>query len=269
MALGLGVLALTNKQPNTMIHRHWRDDLFRTGADPARVRGAFTHPATTGIGIATDYPYMVVDIDGEVGAQAWKRMVGDDFIPDRWVAKTAHGFHLWFADETRRAPRTLAERLDLKSDGGYVAAPPSLHPGYPDEGIPPGPHYQWLIAPTAETPPLEVPPGLREVLDDGDEQRRQAIISAESQRHVVHPSLENGVFWSTQVSLAGPIRRMRDTKPGERNAVLHWAAIAILRDGGREQEIEELGEAAAEAGLSVTEIRQTIRSAYKTAAARG
>jgi hypothetical protein len=221
---------------------------------------AFTRPDTTGIGILTNWPYFVIDIDGEEGARAWKEIAGEDYIPDRWVAQTSRGLHIWYADErTIRGSRKLGEKLDMKGNGGYVAAPPSLHPS--------GFVYKWLMAP-GNLPPIEAPRRLLSLLEEQDALAQQRIIANEHSRRIHHEPLEDGKFWASFVSLKGPIARLRSSTEGERNNVLHWAAMAILRDGARDEELNELYDAAIECGLTRVEARRTIRSAQK-AVARG
>ena len=89
--LGLPVIALTGKSPNTTVHRHGLTEPLTLKSERMDVWNAFNHVKTTGVGIVIPYPYLVVDIDGEEGAQNWMEQYGH--IPDRWVAKTARGLH--------------------------------------------------------------------------------------------------------------------------------------------------------------------------------
>lgn len=262
LSRGLSVIALSGKAPNGVIHKHGLHDAF--AMQDGRLKGpttlveAFSFVATTGIGILTSYPYFVVDIDGEEGALHWKQLVGsEDFMPTSWVAKTGRGLHLWYADWTPRRTRKLAPLLDLKAAGGYVAAPPSLHPE--------GHTYEWLLPPS-DGSPMQAPYALTKLLDDAEALEKQQVITAESNRRPVHALKEGGKFWASFVSLQGPIRRMREAESGERNALLYWAAMAILRDGAQQEDLEQLHAAAVDVGLGDREARQTIRSAQKKVA---
>lgn len=105
--------------------------------DVALLVKVFEMSTTTGIGIVIPALTVVVDIDGENGAQAWRRIVGErDFIPTTPVARTARGLHIWFITAGQLHSITVEPGLDLKALGGYVAAPPSVHPS--------GARYQWL-----------------------------------------------------------------------------------------------------------------------------
>lgn len=81
-------------------------------------------------------------------------------VPVTPIAETARGRHYYFRGT---APTTqLADGLDVRAEGAYVVAPPSLHPT--------GKPYQWVIPPT-ETEPAPCPDWLLEML----KQRRQAL----------------------------------------------------------------------------------------------
>jgi hypothetical protein len=258
LSLGLKVIALTGKQPNGTVHEHGLHDAL--AGDPGdltgRIRLAFTHKATTGIGILTSYPYVVVDIDGEEGAEQWRSICPDDYIPERWVAKTSRGLHLWFADFRPRTTKKLGPKLDLKGEGGYVAAPPSLHPD--------GHVYEWLAGP--EGPPMEIPDELAKVLDDLEFKAERRDITREQYKHVRHEP-KPGVFYASW-GFEGILDAMREAPEGNRNAVLHWAACTLEEDGADAQDFEELEQAALGAGLGRREVRLTIRSGRRKVQAK-
>jgi len=84
------------------------------------------------IGIATGAlsGLVVIDIDGESGL-ATLRVLVDRYgtLPRTAVVKTARGWHLYFAmSKTCIAiPCSTGDGLDVRGDGGYAVAPPSLH----------------------------------------------------------------------------------------------------------------------------------------------
>ncbi len=89
----------------------------------------------------------VVDIDPRNGG----RVIPELMPPTRAVRTGSGGWHLYY----RHPGGTLAAKLhghpgiDIKADGGYVVAPPSIHP---DTGQP----YRWV----GDRPAIEMPPPL-------------------------------------------------------------------------------------------------------------
>jgi len=77
----------------------------------------------------------VVDLDGAEAIQLAK----DLELPDTPVVKTARGYHLYY--RYRPGIRNFQKRddlpgIDLRGDGGYVVAPPSIHTS--------GVQYAWV-----------------------------------------------------------------------------------------------------------------------------
>ena len=75
---------------------------------------------------------MVVDVDG-VDAEAELRKLETEFtaLPATVESITARGRHLFFRypqRSVRNSAGKLAKGLDIRGDGGYVIAPPSIHP---------------------------------------------------------------------------------------------------------------------------------------------
>ena len=252
IAFGLRVIALSGKAPNVKMHPRGLYDAFTSATPEPRVAEAFDHDATTGVGIVCGYPVVVVDIDGPEGAEEWARINGGLEHPQTWVAKTGRGLHLYYADTQPRRPTKLGEKLDFKAEGGYVAAPPSLHPD--------GHRYEWLAPPTG--PIEELPDALASRLAQM-EYERNAIITRREQ-YVRHAPLEDGVWYATR-GLGGPIETVRTSGIGNRNHALYWAARTLAEEHADDSDWESLLEAAGEAGLTRKEALQTMRSARKAA----
>lgn len=252
VALALPVIALNGKRPNGRFHPHGLNEPFTTPS--AELLNAVTHSSTTGVGIVIPYPYVVVDIDGEEGAQAWMRDFGD--IPDRWVAKTGRGLHMWYASIEPCGNGKLAEKLDLKGQGGYVVAPPSLHPD--------GHHYEWIAEPAFGYPPMEVPEPLQRWIALRNADRARAQLQKDMLPRVRHSALEDGMLYST-LGWDGLIKGMAEAGEGNRNNYLHWAAASMATEGAVDEDLQSLYDAAVGAGLTQREARLTIRSAMKAA----
>jgi hypothetical protein len=103
------------------------------------VRAWFSRWPDANVGIVTGSvsDLVVQDIDGEEAA-AYARQHG---LPPTPVVRTGRGEHRYYRHPGREV-RNFAGRvpgLDLRGDGGYVVAPPSLHPS--------GARYEWLLGP--------------------------------------------------------------------------------------------------------------------------
>jgi putative DNA primase/helicase len=99
---------------------------------------------STGIAIATGKAsnLLVLDVDGNSGTRSLERLLvegkREKLYPSPTV-KTRRGFHFYFALNSNISARSLVNwepGLDVRADGGYVVAPPSLHPA--------GGAYGWV-----------------------------------------------------------------------------------------------------------------------------
>jgi KaiC/GvpD/RAD55 family RecA-like ATPase len=106
-----------------------------------------SHP-TANIGIATggDAGLYVVDIDGPEGEASLARY-GD--LPATPESRTGKGRHILFRwADGRNTASKLGPKLDTRGAGGYIVAPPSIHPN--------GGKYRWHVGPH-EAPVAELP----------------------------------------------------------------------------------------------------------------
>lgn len=87
----------------------------------------------------------VLDIDGEEGMESIKN--NKLYLPPAPCVKTGRGYHYYF--KYQDGVRNFAKRypgIDLRGEGGYVLAPPSLHPS--------GAIYEWVIPLEGDLPEL-------------------------------------------------------------------------------------------------------------------
>jgi hypothetical protein len=114
------------------------------------------------VGLAAGAPFWVLDVDGEEGLAA----LADLEDLHRWLpagpasVTGTGGMHLLFAGSGRvgNSVRRLGPGLDTRAAGGYVVAPPSVHPN--------GNRYAWLPGRDPWSVPLpEAPPWLIDLLD--------------------------------------------------------------------------------------------------------
>ena len=118
--------------------------------DAAQVKAWWQQYPEANIGIATGKRsggIVVIDldidedkgIDGYHSLQDWERENGS--FPDSWLAITGRGgYHMYFhTDMEVRNRAGIIDGIDVRGDGGYVVAPPSIHSN--------GRRYEWEYAP--------------------------------------------------------------------------------------------------------------------------
>jgi hypothetical protein len=125
-AIARGVYGAT-ANPET-VRRYWRV-VDRNVAIPTGV--------TSGI--------WVLDIDGDVGVASLLSLESaHGKLPETWESVTGTGKHIWFkyTGPVGNSASRVGAGIDVRGDGGYVVAPPSVHPS--------GRAYTWLSPPDLE-----------------------------------------------------------------------------------------------------------------------
>lgn len=107
------------------------------------------------------------DINGYQSVFQWEKVNGS--LPETITAITGRGgYHLYFqysgTDIGNRAG--LIEGVDVRGEGGYVVAPPSIHPN--------GTEYQWEYPP-GEYKPAELNETVRRLLSAGKTENKEAF----------------------------------------------------------------------------------------------
>ena len=152
-----------------------RRGLHEATLDLPLVDNWWTRWPAANVGIATGAVsgLAVIDLDGTEAAAALARLEDMGLqLPPTLTAMTGNGRHLYFTCD-RRLPNTtrslpgLEEDLpgiDLRADGGYVVAPPSVHAngasyGWLDPGADIAPLPRWIKAPVRRdvAPPRGTP----------------------------------------------------------------------------------------------------------------
>lgn len=129
-------------------HPWTANGLKNASLDPDVLDTLFRHKANANIGIATGpiSNIFVVDIDGALGESSLQNFPA---LPATLTSTTGRGRHLFFHYPQRKVytrAGKFAPGLDIRGEGGYVVAPPSIH----HTGIP----YEWMddTAPIADAP---------------------------------------------------------------------------------------------------------------------
>ncbi|MGQ9851700.1 MAG: phage/plasmid primase, P4 family, partial [Aggregatilineaceae bacterium] len=166
--------------------------------DPAIIVGWWQRWPDANVGIATGGPsgLMVLDVDprhgGDDSLYDLERQHGP--LPDTIESLTGGGGrHILFRCPDGLGGGKLAEGIDIKANGGYIVAPPSIHPS--------GQRYSWEVAHHPDDVALADPPGWL-----------LAMLSAPKAAPAAFPPptanrIPSGQRNSTLTSLAGSMRR--------------------------------------------------------------
>jgi hypothetical protein len=221
------------KHPRTL---NGKDDATN---DPDSVRRWWDMWPEANIGVRPHPGHVVVDIDPRSGGTEQIRAMQDRHgrLPESRAAATGGGgWHYWTCHPGQVVGK-LAPGVDVKSNAGYVVAPPSLHVS--------GHRYEWINSgPIAEPPPYLV--GL---LTRPPVQQRAATGRLTAKR------------------MAGLVHLVATATPGQnRNSRLYWACARVHEARG---DVAPLIAAAVANGLSPDEADKTARSAENAPPLRG
>jgi hypothetical protein len=230
-------------------HPRTRNGVHDATTERATVAGWWRRWPDANIAIATGQTsrLVVIDLDSRHGgSEAWTAVTARHSAVEPPIVATGGGWHLWFRHHGGRIPNSagrLGAGIDVRGDGGYVIAPPSLHPR--------GVRYRWLRGPRSELPML---PGWLE----------KACRPAAVEPFEPIPLRVGHHAWARAV-LRGEIDQVRNAVEGTRNVTLNRSAFRLgqLTATGILDETtvtERLLAAALHAGLHRYEAAATIRS---------
>lgn len=129
---------------------------LEASTNPATVEAWWIQNPDYNIGIATGEPSHLVVIDadvdkikGKTGDQSiydWEAVYGE--MPETWEVLTGRGgFHKWYrSDGDFKCSVDILPFVDIRANGGYVVAPPSVHPN--------GKLYEWEVSSHPDDIPL-------------------------------------------------------------------------------------------------------------------
>jgi hypothetical protein len=193
---------------------------------------------------ARRYSCAVLDVDSRAALERLERERG--VLPGTLMAETPRGLHFYYQhrEGLRSGVAVWGEGVDLRADGGYVVAPPSV--------LADGRRYRWpdgrFDHPLAEWPTEQLP-------------LRKRTPPLPFNRHVVVDET---------ATLAGLVRVVLHAPKGQRNDTLNWATFHAglhVADGTLDvaAAVTCLMEAARHAGLGQREIERTIASGLRAA----
>lgn len=224
------------KHPLAAAVPHGKDD---ASAELGEVRRWWTTWPTANIGIRPAEGMVVIDVDPRHNGHATLSALvfAHSPLPETLTAHTGSGgLHYWFTAPSVRVG-TLGDGLDVKTAGGYLVAPPSLHES--------GERYRWLT-------PVDVAPAPTWLC-------RLLCPTRPRAPRTVGPRRDGGT---------GLVRTVAEAPEGRRNTLLWWAAKKAHVHGDRGL-VDQIRQAAIDNGLDPHAVDGTIRSAERWAAGGG
>lgn len=230
-----------------------------SSTDKARVTQWWEREPKANIGIATGEPsgIVVLDVDDYDSLEDLEATHGD--LDTLWAVTGSGGMHLVFRrpkEGLRNSASRVAPGIDVRGDGGYIVASPSVHPS--------GQKYRWGL-----NGPIE-PAHMPEWLLTLAKPKARPSVPREHRRQPPSVTVEHGATVYGATVLRGEARVVAWAEEGERNETLNRCAYRIGRfvAGG---EIEEgrahtvLMDAAEACGLPSPEAARTIAGALVAA----
>jgi hypothetical protein len=214
------------------------------------------YPYNIGIRTGIASRIFILDLDGHAGAISLGQLEHRHGpLPATLISTTADGCHFWFHTDQPIPSSTgkIGAGVDVRGDGAYVVAPPSIHPDGPvyrwRNSLPPVPAPEWLLQLISKRPPS--PP-------------LTAILPRPRQ-----PNSSAGAY--AAAALQREVDDVARAAPGTRNHVLNRASFSLhqLVAGGEldGNEVEQRLFAAAEANGLIADpadgprrVQATIRS---------
>jgi len=205
----------------------------------------------------------VIDIDGEEGESEWRAILGDNPEPGTLTNKTGSGGrHLIFQHPgTKIGNQNLSAKINVRADGGYIVAPPSIHPS--------GKAYEWAN-PDAKIEPL--PDWLLDALNARGNKPERAAPPSDDLVAIIAPPIPSATKATIRYgeeALTREINAVRTAPNGDRNNQLNKStfALAQLAASGvldAYTVTDQLLSAAVANGLPEGEARKTIASGLKS-----
>lgn len=239
------------KHPRTT---HGKDD---ASSDASKLAAWWRSWPAANVGIRTgaECDLVVLDVDVDKGGPESLAALQEahEVLPPTLTVRTGSGGeHRYFrhpGEPIRNdAGRKLGAGLDVRGDGGYIVAPPSIHAT--------GCAYEWV---DPDAPLAELPGWLLERL------REQAAPERRRAAPVVPLRAGEAATFYAEEALRRELDELRSTAPGGRNDALNRSAFNLgqLVEGGEidQDRVEsELLAVAADIGLAEREAAATIGS---------
>jgi hypothetical protein len=181
--------------------------------NPATLRRWFASQQNYNVGIATGLisGIWVLDADGAIGATTLGELEAEHgALPATLTSISSSGCHLWFrADgELQCSAGRIGAGLDVRADGAYIIAPPSVHP----DGV----RYRW----SSEMAPAPAPDWLTRLA-----RRRPAPPAMPNPVRRCSTGGDRSAY--ARAALEYEIASLASTPQGQRNHALNRASFAL------------------------------------------
>lgn len=196
----------------------------------------------------TGVAFDVIDCDDDDAAVAVQDLLGGT-LPDGPIVRTGRGWHLYVAPTGEGNRVGVLSKVDFRGVGGFVVAPPSIHPD--------GGNYEWEVRPEdASLRPLPGP--LAALLRRPDD----VHVNVTAPMTVIAAAMTTSYG---RTALHNACQQIGTAVEGERNHTLNRATYSIGRlIAGAEvveaEAVTALTTAALKAGLGERETKRTIES---------
>jgi putative DNA primase/helicase len=217
--------------------------------------------ANVAIATGTASGIIVLDVDGTAGIESLHDLEAQHgvLLDGPRVRTGGGGRHIYLKHPggVVRNRVGLAPGLDLRADGGYVVAPPSVHVS--------GGVYAWLTSPEADLPPA--PEWLLQLASARRGQDEPAAAQPASTSHTSHEGAAGTTTPYGAAALRDAAERVRTAPEGTRNNTLFTqAAAAFELVAGGEIALDDarraLTAASRACGLPDDEFERTMSSAW-------
>lgn len=124
---GLRVLPLQPRGKLPLTEHGSRD----ATSDAAELERWWSRWPEANVGIATGAGLHVIDLDGSEGVETWRALTAEHGRVESLVARTGSGgWHIYLSTDRHlsNTAKKLGPGIDTRGEGGYVVAPPSIHP---------------------------------------------------------------------------------------------------------------------------------------------
>lgn len=224
------------------------------------VRDWWTREPDANIGLATGRRsgVIVIDLDGPAAEEAYGVLLlrhgnpGSPAAPDGATVRTGKGWHIYLApgdSDIRNSASRIAQGIDVRGDGGYVVAPPSIHPN--------GGVYVWCDPVPKDGLPA-VSDEWAEILAPPPPPPRVAMPKPKGYSGVATP-------YGT-AAMIGLLTQLESAGDGSRNDTLNyitWRAVHLAEGGHLDLHaaLSQIASSALSIGLEPYEVEGTMRSA--------